>query len=303
MGQCFYFYIDGVDGCILFSDILTPLPAMGINFSISEGGGISIDPIRTYEEYHQRLQKVTIEDYERRTPFVGSVLKSLRDRVPSDTTVLGFVGLPFTLGSYLFEGRTGVAAAFETTKSLLQTQASLVHEILTCLASNIGEYACYQIKSGAQIIQVFDSWAGHVDDEDYDQFVLPYQQQVIAHIKDASPETPIIIYMAPGPFSKGGKRLLKLAESGAHVISVDYTVDMAEACRVLPKHLGIQGNLDPQLLRDGPLSKIKEAVSEIMHCVRGRSHIMNLGHGILPDTPEPNAAFFVQLVKDHDTQT
>ena len=275
---------------------------MGINFSISEGGGIAIDPIRTSEERQQRLRKVTIVDYERNTPFVGTALKSLRERVPSDTTVLGFVGLPFTLGSYLFEGMTGVATSFKTTKFLMRTQAVLVHEILACLASNIGEYACYQIQCGAQIIQVFDSWAGHVDDGDYDQFVLPYQQQVIARIKDAFPQTPVIIYMAPGPFSTGGKRLLKLAESGAHVISVDHSVDMAEACRVLPKHLGIQGNLDPQILRDGPLSKIKEAVSEIIHCARGRSHIMNLGHGIMPDTPERNAAFFVQLVKDLNTQ-
>jgi uroporphyrinogen decarboxylase len=272
---------------------------MGIDFAISEKGGIHIDPIRTSEACQKRLRRVSIHDYQRWTPFVGSVLESLREKVPNDTTVLGFVGLPFTLGSYLIEGTTGVSTDFAITKELMKSQPELVHEILTCLTLNIGAYACYQIESGAQVIQVFDSWAGHVDDEDYDQFVLYYQQRVIAQIKQVSPETPVIIYMAPGPCSKHGKRLLKLAESGADVISIDHTMDIAQACQVLPPHLGIQGNLDPQVLRDGPLVKIKEKVFEILRCVEGRSHIMNLGHGILADTPEENAAFFVKLVQDY----
>jgi uroporphyrinogen decarboxylase len=291
--------IDGVDGCILFSDILTPLPAMGIDFSIAEGGDISIDPIRTFEACQQRLRHVTMEDYQRCTPFVGSVLKSLREHVPKDTTVLGFVGLPFTIGSYLIEGKTGVATSFENTKALMRTQAPLVHEILTCLASNIGEYACYQIESGAQVIQVFDSWAGHVDDPDYEQFVLPYQQHVIARIKDVSPDTPVIIYMAPRTIFKRWTTAFETCRVRCRCISIDHTVDMAEACRVLPKHLGVQGNLDPQLLRDGPLAKIKETVFDILHCTKDRSHIMNLGHGIHADTQELNAAYFVKVVQEY----
>lgn len=292
-----WIFADGVDGFILFSDILTPLPAMGIDFSISENGGITIDPIRC-QESRKRLNSITIDDYRQSCTFVGSVLRSLREKVKKENTctVLGFVGLPFTVGSYLIEGKTGVATEFAETKSFMEANPTLVHDIFQCLATNIGEYACYQIENGAQVIQVFDSWAGHVDDDAYDVFCLPYQKQVIDAIQQRHPQIPVIIYMAPGPFSKGGRRLLKLAETGADVISIDHTIDIEDACQILPRHLGVQGNLDPQLLRDGPHEAIEDATIRILKSVVDRPHIMNLGHGILADTPESNAATFVNTV-------
>ncbi len=267
---------------------------MGIDFSISEHGGITIEPIRCSKS-RKRLNNVTLKDYRQSCNFVGSVLQSLCKKVQGGT-ILGFVGLPFTIGSYLIEGKTGVATAFAETKLLMRTNPSLVHDIFTCLATNIGEYACYQIESGAQVIQVFDSWAGHIEDEEYESFCLPYQQQVISTIQQRYPDTPVIIYMAPGPFSSQGRRLLKLVETGANVISVDHTVDIKMACQILPKHVVIQGNLDPQLLRDGPLDIIENETNRILKSVGDRPHIMNLGHGILADTPESNAAFFVNTV-------
>jgi uroporphyrinogen decarboxylase len=271
---------------------------MGIDFSISESGGIAIDPVRCRDAM-KRLQRVSLAEYRSSCGFVGRVLQLLRQHVPScGGTVLGFVGLPFTLGSYLIEGKTGVASGFAETRSLMKTDPQLVHDMFTCLAANIGDYAIYQIESGAQVIQVFDSWAGHVSDEDYEIFCRPYQKQVIETIKRHHPKTPVIIYMAPGPFSKHGNRLMKLADTGADVISVDHTIDMEEACKILPKHLGVQGNLDPQLLCDGPLDKIKEETLRILKAAAAdrRPHIMNLGHGILPGTPETHAAFFVDTV-------
>lgn len=282
----------GVDGVILFSDILTPLPAMGVDFAISEGGSIAIEPIRTREA----LDKMLRINVETACPYVGRVLSDLRREVGGRATVLGFVGLPFTLATYLVEGKTGTASGFAEVRALRETDPDLLKDILSLLADNIGDYACYQIDSGAQVIQVFDSWAGHLDDASYEEFALPYQRRVVDAIKSRHAATPVIIYMAPDTHSRQGQRLAHLAQTGADIISVDHTIDLAEARRIVPDHIGLQGNLDPALLRDGPLDKIKEETERILRIAGGKHHIMNLGHGIEADTPETHAKFFVDTV-------
>jgi uroporphyrinogen decarboxylase len=288
----------GADGVILFSDILTPLPAMGIDFSISEGGKIAIQPIQTRKAFERTMKRVN--DYAKACSFVGQVLGELREEVGNRATVVGFVGLPFTLASYIVEGKTGLKSEFATVKRLGKEDPTLLHDILSLLAKNIADYACYQIESGAQVIQVFDSWAGHLDDDAYSQFAFPYQCQVIAAIQKKHPTTPIIIYMAPGKYSSGGKRLAKLADTGADIVSIDHTIDFATARSMLPSNFGIQGNLDPKVLRDGPIPEIRRRTEGILAQSGGRHHIMNLGHGIEPDTPESHAAFFVKTVQNYE---
>ena len=305
----------GVDGVILFSDILTPLPEMGIEFDITEGGKISIQPIRTRDDYVKRLKRTTLETFEKNgssssSGVVGTVLRGIREYVGNRATVLGFIGLPYTIATYLVEGKTGSATGFKEMNKLQQSNPQLLHDILQLLADNLADYACYQISNGAQVIQVFDSWAGHLNDSDYRTFALRYQQRVIATIKDRHPDTPIIIYMAPSKYSRDGNRLSELAKSGANIISIDQTVDISKAGRVLRLDkerrssdvVGIQGNLDPQLLRDGSLDDIKRETEKILSKTHGISHIMNLGHGILPDTPERNANFFIKTVKEYELQ-
>lgn len=295
------YFIDGVDGVILFSDILTPLPAMGVDFDVSEGGKIRIDPVRTREELAKRLQSVSKTDFEEKCCFVGSVLKELRKRLArSDTTLLGFVGLPFTLASYLVEGKTGVADGFPNVSELIKGDPETLHSMLGLLADNIINYACYQIDSGAQVVQVFDSWAGHVCDEDYELFCEPYQRRVIQGIKQQYPDTPIIIYMAPGPYSAGGRRLNILAGTGVDIVSIDHTIDIELGLNLLADHkdIGIQGNLDPEILRDGPIETIRSQTLVILEKLKGRRRcILNLGHGILPDTPEVHAQCFIKTVQ------
>ena len=296
---------DGIDGVILFSDILTPLPAMGINFDVSEGGKIRIDPIRTREEFEERLHRVSKVEFRSKCAFVGSVLKELRKEIEKsspDTTVLGFIGLPFTLASYLVEGKTGVSDGFPNIQELMKKSPSILHDMLSLLADNIINYACYQIESGAQVVQVFDSWAGHVRDEYYEIFCEPYQRKVIQGIKNQFEDTPVIIYMAPGPYSAGGRRLKLLAGTGVNIVSVDHTIDIASGMDMLANYdVGFQGNLDPQILRDGPLEKIQSKTLAILEKMRGKKRcILNLGHGILPDTPETHAECFVQTVKSFE---
>ena len=284
----------GVDGVILFSDILTPLPAMGVDFQISEGGAIAIEPIRTRAALDAFKGEGEF-DAATACPTVGRVLGELRDRVGSSATVLGFVGLPFTLASYLVEGKTGTTSGFAEVRKMRERDPELLHGILAKLASNIANYAIYQIESGAQVIQVFDSWAGHLPLDQYEAFAAPYQKSVIAAIKAAHPETPVIIYMAPDEHSRDGGFLDHLAASGADIVSLDYTVDLAD-CRKKLK-TGLQGNLDPKLLRDGPLEAIKAETEKILAAGGCERHIMNLGHGIEADTPEAHAKFFVDTVQ------
>lgn len=289
----------------MFSDILTPLPAMGIDFDISEGGKIRINPIRNREEFQERLHRVSKVEFGRKCSFVGSVLKELREVIEKsspDTTILGFVGLPFTLMSYLVEGKTGVSDGFPNTRKLIKDNPEVLHDMLSLLADNIINYACYQIESGAQVVQLFDSWAGHMCDEDYGVFCEPYQRRVVEGIQQQYKDTPLIIYMAPGPYSSGGRRLKLLAGTGVDIVSVDHTTDLASAMDMLSNHknIGFQGNLDPQILRDGPLEKIQSETLAILEKMKGRKRcILNLGHGILSDTPEPHAECFVQTVHSY----
>ena len=144
----------GVDGVILFSDILTPLPAMGVDFQISEAGGITIEPIRTREAF-KRMSESGEFDPRRDVPFVGEVLGKLREEIAaSGATLLGFVGLPFTLGTYLVEGATGTKNGFAEMRALRESEPELMHDILSLLTKNIADYASYQIESGAQVRQI-----------------------------------------------------------------------------------------------------------------------------------------------------
>ena len=291
---------DGVDGVILFSDILTPLPAIGVDFSVSERGKINIDAIRTREDFATLKQDVCAEDFAIKTPFVGQVLEELKQELSGGkATLLGFCGMPFTVASYLMEGKTGVPTGFAQCKTMMKEDPYLVHDILQLLSDTLSEYARYQIEHGAQVLQLFDSWAGHMPQPQYDEFCAPYQKRVIQRIRETHPQIPIIIYMAPGPYSQCGQRLEQLAQTGDDFVSVDHTVDMAFACEIIPIEIGLQGNLDPQLLKDGPLDEIRKATERILDQVKGRKHIMNLGHGIDAATPEEHAAYFIQTVQNY----
>ena len=263
---------------------------MGVTFSINDDGP-KLEPFRSKD----KLQQLRALDPARATPFVGEALRNLRREVGNDATVLGFIGLPFTLASYMIEG--GGSSEFDITKRMMYTNPTLVHSLLGHLEENIATYAIYQIESGAQVIQVFDSWAGVLSPRDYDEFALPYQQRVIERIKKAHPEVPIIIYVA-----KSGPHIERLGKSGAHCVSLDWTSTIPEARRRLKNSkLVIQGNMDPMVLT-GPKEVIAQRTLEILKEGGGKKHVMNLGHGIYSQTPEENAQYFVDLVKNFRIQ-
>jgi uroporphyrinogen decarboxylase len=277
------------DGVILFSDILTPLPGIGIPFDIIESKGPIIEPaIRTQAQIDQ-LHEIEPEES---MPFIHTILQTLRQEVGNEATVLGFVGAPWTLAAYAVEGKS--SKDYSIIKGMAFSEPAMLHQLLSKLADAIAAYACYQIESGAQIVQMFDSWAGQLSPQDYDTFALPYQQQVVRQVKAKHPDTPLILYI-----SGSAGVLERMGQSGVDIISVDWTVDMAEARQRLGSNMMVQGNIDPCVLF-GSKALIRDRILDTVRKAGRRGHILNLGHGILPKTPEENAAYFFETAKQVD---
>lgn len=274
------------DGVILFSDILTPLPGLGIDFDVVESKGPLIEPaVRTAAQ----IDRLTPLDPASQLPFAGEVLGRLRESVGNRAAVLGFAGAPWTLAAYAVEGRS--SKNYAVIKAMAFQEPELLHRLLAHLADAIATYISYQIDSGAQVVQLFDSWAGQLSPIDYDTFATPYQKRVFDAVKARYPETPLILYI-----SGSAGVLERMATTGVDFISLDWTVDMADGCARLPQSVGVQGNVDPGLLFGSPES-IRARVCDAVRKARGRRHILNLGHGILPGTPEENARVFFEAGK------
>lgn len=274
------------DGVILFSDILTPLPGIGIPFEIVESRGPIIDPpIRSLEQ----IENLHLLNPEASMPFIREILQALRQEVGNQATVLGFVGSPWTLAAYAIEGKS--SKDYTVIKSMAFSEPDLLHKLLGKIADAIAVYAGYQIDSGAQVIQLFDSWAGQLSPQDYDTFALPYQQRIIQHVKSTHPDTPLILYI-----SGSAGVLERMGQSGVDIVSVDWTVDMAEARKRLGAQVGVQGNIDPCVLF-GSQTVIRDRIIDTVRKAGKDRHILNLGHGILQNTPEANAAFFFETAK------
>ncbi|MDJ0587953.1 uroporphyrinogen decarboxylase [Microcystis sp. M49636_WE2] len=277
------------DGVIMFSDILTPLAGIGIPFDIIESKGPIIDsPIRTQAQVDQ----LNPLDPDQSLPFIKTILKTLRQEVGNKSTVLGFVGAPWTLAAYAVEGKG--SKSYSVIKGMAFSEPSVLHQFLDKLADMIATYVRYQIDCGAQVVQMFDSWAGQLTPQDYDVFALPYQQKVVRLVKETHPDTPLILYI-----SGSAGVLERMGKSGVDIISVDWTVDMAEARQRLGKSMMVQGNIDPGVLF-GSQPFIRERIIDTIRKAGNQGHILNLGHGVLVGTPEDNVRFFFETAKQAD---
>ncbi|PSF29356.1 uroporphyrinogen decarboxylase [Aphanothece hegewaldii CCALA 016] len=277
------------DGVIMFSDILTPLAGIGIPFDIIESKGPIIEPaIRTQEQ----VDKLHPLEPDESLPFIKTILQTLRSEVGNKSTVLGFVGAPWTLAAYAVEGKG--SKTYSVIKSMAFSEPTVLHQFLSKLADMVATYVRYQIDCGAQVVQMFDSWAGQMSPQDYDVFALPYQQQVIRQVKETHPDTPLILYI-----SGSAGVLERMGQSGVDMVSVDWTVDMAEARQRLGKQMKVQGNIDPGVLF-GSHSFIRDRILDTVRKAGNQGHILNLGHGVLVGTPEDNVRFFFETAKQVD---
>jgi len=274
------------DGVIMFSDILTPLPALGIDFDVIKGKGPVIpDSIKSMDDVVGLKPMI---DPDQTLPFVGEILSTLRKEVKNEATVIGFVGTPWTLAAYSVEG--GADRYVKKTKSMMFNEPQILHALLEHISDALVEYCSYQIESGAQVMQLFDSWAHHLTPEQFQVYSLDYVERVIAKLKQRHPETPVLFYV-----NGCGGKLELLKNCSADVIAIDWGVSVAEARSVLGSERTIQGNVDPMVLF-GTEEEIRKAVE---HCLeegggQGR-HILNVGNGVIQGTPEEAVKTFCSI--------
>ncbi|KAJ8534510.1 hypothetical protein K7X08_016238 [Anisodus acutangulus] len=273
------------DGVIIFSDILTPLPAFGVQFDIEDVRGPVIQsPIRS-EEGLKSLHSLDLEKLQ----FVGDSLKILRKEVGEQAAVLGFVGAPWTIATYIVEG--GTTRTYTTIKDMCHTAPHVLRALLSHLSKAIAEYIVYQVESGAHCIQIFDSWGGQLPPHMWDQWSKPYIDEIVSTIKRKCPRTPLVLYI-----NGNGGLLERMKTTGVDVIGLDWTVDMADGRKRLGTDIGIQGNVDPATLFC-PLPALTDEIKRVVKSAGTSGHILNLGHGVLVRTPEEAVAHFFDVAK------
>jgi len=274
-----------VDAAIIFADLLLPVEPMGLKLRFAAGEGPVIDnPVRTSSD----IDSLSISNTDE-LGYVGetiqNVVKALAGRVP----VIGFVGAPFTMASYMIEG--GPSRTFVKTKQMMYRDETLWRRLMGKLVDVLGAFGVLQVAAGARIIQVFDSWVGALGPDDYVRFVAPYSRALIERIRAAG--VPVIHF---GTGAAGFFRELHAA--GGDVMGVDWRINIDQAWMDISYRSAVQGNLDPAVLM-APLPEIRARVFELLKRTGSRpGHIFNLGHGILPETPVENVKACVEIVRE-----
>mmetsp|Transcript_12003 Transcript_12003/g.30810 ORF Transcript_12003/g.30810 Transcript_12003/m.30810 type:complete len:389 (-) Transcript_12003:65-1231(-) len=278
----------GTDAVIFFSDILTPLPAMGIEFDVIKGKGPAImNPVRSMDDV--RALK-TMDDPETSLPFIKEILSSVRSTIDDETALIGFIGTPWTLAAYAMEGKAEKNC--RVTKTMMMNDPEVLHAFLDHLTEALIVYLSYQIESGAQVVQLFDSWAHHLSPHQFQEFSLPYANRLIAGIRAKHPNVPIIFH------ANGGTGKLEFLGGGActaDVLGLDWHVDMGVARSTLGADTILQGNVDPMVLF-AKEDKIREEVGRVL-AQAGPKHILGVGHGVIQGTPEDSVGIFVDACK------
>ena len=274
----------GVDAAILFSDIVVPLAAVGVDLDIVPGvGPVVAQPFRSLADL-DRIPELTPDHVPYITQAVQLVLAEL-----GSTPLIGFAGAPFTLASYLIEG--GPSKNHEHTKALMHGDPELWHALCARLAQVAGAFLRVQAQAGASVVQLFDSWVGALSRQDYETFVQPHSRVALSAVADLNVPT---IHFGVGT----GELLASMGAAGADVVGVDYRTSLTDARARLGDRYAVQGNLDPALLF-APWEALEKAVRSIVtEGAQAPGHIFNLGHGVLPDTNPDMLTRVVDLVHE-----
>jgi len=280
----------GFDAAILFSDILIPLPPMGVNVEFPDKGPKITNPVRTRADIH----RLGVPDPEQTMGYVPEtvrrVVKQLAGRVP----LIGFCGAPFTMLTYAVEG--GGSKDYAHTRAMLFGDAPAAHLLLEKLAKTCASYLAAQIAAGAEAVQIFDSWAGILSPGDFREFALRWARRTIELVRESAvfAAAPVpIIYFVNGcaPY------LADYATSGADVLGVDWRIDLGAARRGVGDGVAVQGNLDPGALF-APPAEIRARVADVLAQAGPVGHIFNTGHGVLPTTNPDHVRAMVEAVRE-----
>ena len=277
-----------VDAAIIFADLLLPLEVMGLPFHFSAGEGPVIErPLRSAADV-ARLRTDSAADLS----YVAEAVKLVTKHFGSTLPVIGFCGAPFTLASYMIEG--GGSRNYIHAKTMMYSQPEAFDELLGKLVSVTAEYATEQVRAGADVIQVFDSWVGCLSVEDYRQYVLPRTTELVWRLKKSG--APVIYFG-----TDSATLLPSMKETGADVIGLDWRIPLDEGWTRLGGG-AVQGNLDPVTLFSD-WEQVRRRAQEIINRAAGRpGHIFNLGHGILPETPVENVKALAAYVREHSAR-
>ncbi len=280
----------GVDAAIIFSDILVIPEAMGMKLEMIESKGPKLyEPIRSASDVDKLKTIDTYKNLRYVLDAVSLTKKELNGRVP----LIGFAGAPWTLMTYMVEG--GGSKNFSEIKKFIYNQPKAAHKLLERIADGVAEYLSAKIEAGANAVQIFDTWGGILSPNDFEEFSLQYIQRIISQIKRK--DEPVIV------FAKGVHyKLNKLADSGADVIGLDWTMDIGKVRSKIGKKVALQGNLDPTVLYGSEDKIRREAASVLKSFGKHNGHIFNLGHGILPDISPDKAKFLVEVVKEESVK-
>jgi uroporphyrinogen decarboxylase len=272
----------GVDAAVMFADIMLPLRSMGVEFDLVEGvGPVIADPLRTPAD----VDRLRVPEGEEAAPqVIAAVRRVVRE---SPVPVIGFAGAPFTLASYLLEGRP--SRDFSLVKQFMFREPEAFDRLLEKLSATMSAYLAAQVGAGASALQLFDSWVGALAPEDYEQRVARHTHAVFSALRPL--RVPRI------HFGTGTAGLLEaIAGTGPDLVSLDWRVPLDAGWRRIGEGRGVQGNLDPAVLL-GPPELVQERARDVLRRAAGRpGHVFNLGHGVLPETPLENLQLLVETV-------
>ncbi|WP_110685708.1 uroporphyrinogen decarboxylase [Salinicola aestuarinus] len=279
-----------LDAAILFSDILTIPDAMGLGLYFETGEGPKFrKPLRTAAD----VAAIKAPDAERDLDYVMNAVRTIRHELNGRVPLIGFSGSPWTLATYMVEG--GSSKDFRHIKSMLYGDPQTLHTLLGVLATSVTDYLNAQIRAGAQVVQIFDTWGGALSTPAYQAFSLSYMQRIVGGlIRDHDGRrVPVILFT-----KNGGQWLETIADSGCDAVGIDWTTELGDARRRVGEQVAIQGNLDPNVLF-APPKAIRSEVARLLESFGpGDGHVFNLGHGISQFTDPDHVTAFMEALHE-----
>jgi len=273
----------GVDAAVMFADIMTPVLGMGLDVELVEGvGPVVATPVRSGAD----VERLRVPDPDEAFAHVLEAIRIVRRELAAERAVVGFCGGPFTVAGYLVEGKP--SREFASVKALMYSEPEVWSALMEKLADCFGSYLAAQVRAGADVVQLFDSWVGVLSPADYEEFVAPWSRRILA-----AAGAPTI------HFGTGTATLLPaMARAGGDVIGLDWRIRLDDGWSLVGHDRAVQGNLDPAVLL-GPWERVEAAARDVLARAGGRpGHIFNLGHGVLPRTDPGTLTRLAELVRE-----
>ena len=276
----------GFDAAIIFSDILVIPHALGTDLDYIEGTG----PVLSSVDSREKLKELSSLNIHKTLAPVYETLSLTKSRLPSNTTLIGFAGAPWTVATYMIEG--GSSNDYPKAKKLIKEDKETFLNLIDMITNSTIEYLCRQVEAGAEVIQLFDSWAADVPPENFNELVIEPAKKIVNELRREHPQIKII------GFPKGiGERNKQYLEIGVDALSIGTEEDRKKVVEKIQSRVAVQGNMSPETLLNGTKEDVEKEALEVLRDFANGPHIFNLGHGILPKTPIENVEKLVEVVR------